>query len=143
MDNRPGKASSMVGDSARTDAQERDHELPPNVFPNPQGKAAEEPTTDSSQPSIKLAKDTTLAEKRDIEARQIRGENPPQVKVPRSKRRGLFGRFTLLAEVEEPKHYSRRKKWWITFVVALAAIAAPMGSTIIFRRPSQRNHPIA
>lgn len=60
-------------------------------------------------------------------------ENPPPVKVPRSKRRGLFARFTLLAEVEEPKHYARGTKWFITFVIALAAIAAPLGSTIIFR----------
>lgn len=59
--------------------------------------------------------------------------NPPPVKVPRSQRRGLFGRFTILAEVEEPKHYSRRKKWFITFVIALAAVAAPLGSAIIFR----------
>jgi len=55
------------------------------------------------------------------------------VKVPRSARRGLFGRFTILAEVEEPKHYGRRTKWFITFIVALAAAAAPMGSAIFFR----------
>ncbi|KAL8832365.1 MAG: hypothetical protein Q9191_000322 [Dirinaria sp. TL-2023a] len=58
-------------------------------------------------------------------------ENPPPVKVPRSKRRGLFARFALLAEVEEPKHYSQGTKWYITFIVALAAVAAPLGSTII------------
>ncbi|KAL9617781.1 MAG: hypothetical protein Q9160_007435 [Pyrenula sp. 1 TL-2023] len=54
------------------------------------------------------------------------------VKVRRSERRGLFGRFTLLAEVEEPKHYSRTTKWFITFVIAVAAAAAPLGSAILY-----------
>jgi hypothetical protein len=55
------------------------------------------------------------------------------VAVPRSKRRGLFGRFTLLAEVEDPKSYPRNTKWFITFVVAVGAMAAPMGSSIFYR----------
>ena len=59
---------------------------------------------------------------------------PPPVKVPRSKRRGLLGQFTILAEVEQPKNYPRRIKWFITFIVALAAIAAPLGTTIFFRK---------
>ncbi|MCJ1310068.1 hypothetical protein MMC25_003729 [Agyrium rufum] len=57
---------------------------------------------------------------------------PPAVKVPRSKRRGILGRFTVLAEVEQPLHYTRHQKWFITFVVASAAIAAPIGSAIFF-----------
>jgi hypothetical protein len=61
---------------------------------------------------------------------------PPPVKVPRSQRRGLFAGLTILAEVEEPKHYSRRTKWSITCVIALAAAAAPLGSTIFFRKHS-------
>ncbi len=58
---------------------------------------------------------------------------PPPVKVLRAKRRGLFARFTILAEVEEPKHYARGTKWFITFIIALAAVAAPLGSAIILR----------
>ena len=58
---------------------------------------------------------------------------PPPVKVPKARRRGLFARFSILAEVEEPKHYPRRTKWFITFIIALAAIAAPLGSAIILR----------
>ncbi|KAL2009874.1 hypothetical protein VTN00DRAFT_5681 [Thermoascus crustaceus] len=57
--------------------------------------------------------------------------------VPRSKRRGLFGQFTLLAEVENPKTYPRKTKWFITFVVAVAAAAAPLGSSIFFPSLSQ------
>lgn len=76
----------------------------------------------------------------DVEAQNagsdILSVSPAPVKVHRSQRRGLFGRFTIVAEVEEPKHYSRRTKWFITFVVAMAAVAAPMGSVIFFREPS-------
>ncbi|KAL8794142.1 MAG: hypothetical protein Q9195_003327 [Heterodermia aff. obscurata] len=56
---------------------------------------------------------------------------PSAVKVPRSKRRGLFAQFCVLAEVEEPKHYARKTKWFVTFIIALAAVAAPLGSSII------------
>lgn len=62
---------------------------------------------------------------------ETEGEAPTM--VPRSKRRGLFGQFTLLAEVENPKTYPRKTKWFITFVVAVAAAAAPLGSSIFFR----------
>lgn len=58
----------------------------------------------------------------------------PAVKVPRLKRRGLFGQLTLVAEVEDPKTYPRPMKWFITFVVAVAAVVAPMGSAIFFRK---------
>lgn len=56
------------------------------------------------------------------------------VVVPRPNRRGLFGQFTLLAEVENPKTYSRKKKWFVTFIVAWAGATAPMGSAILFRK---------
>lgn len=53
--------------------------------------------------------------------------------VPRAKRRGLFGRFTLLPEVERPYEYTNRMKWAITAIIAFAAMAAPMGSSIFYR----------
>ncbi|GKZ30272.1 hypothetical protein AbraIFM66950_008535 [Aspergillus brasiliensis] len=59
-------------------------------------------------------------------------EQEGPVVVPRLKRRGLFGQLTLLAEVENPKVYPRKTKWFITFVVAVAGAAAPMGSSIFF-----------
>lgn len=57
--------------------------------------------------------------------------------IPRSKRRGLLGRFTIVPEVENPKEYQRRTKWIITALIALAAAAAPMGSAIFLREYSQ------
>jgi hypothetical protein len=56
------------------------------------------------------------------------------VKVPRSRRRGLLGRFALVAEVQNPYDYDNNLKWFITFIVALAGAAAPMGSSIFFRK---------
>lgn len=60
-------------------------------------------------------------------------EQPLPNKVPRSKRRGFLGRCSLLAEIQEPKHYPRSTKWYITFVVSLAGATAPLASTVIFR----------
>lgn len=53
--------------------------------------------------------------------------------ISRGKRRGLLGRFTIVPEVERPHEYGRRTKWFITFLIALAAAAAPMGSAIFYR----------
>lgn len=60
-------------------------------------------------------------------------EQPLPTKVPRSMRRGLLGRCSLLAEVHEPKDYPRSTKWYVTFVVSLAGATAPLASTVIFR----------
>ncbi|KAJ5781665.1 uncharacterized protein N7518_010148 [Penicillium psychrosexuale] len=68
--------------------------------------------------------------------RQLTELGPP-IQVARSKRRGLFGQLALVAEVENPKTYPRRMKWFITFVVALAGATAPMGSAIFLPSLSQ------
>ncbi|KAJ6083937.1 hypothetical protein N7486_010737 [Penicillium sp. IBT 16267x] len=69
-------------------------------------------------------------------ARQSTELGPPIV-VPRLKRRGLFGQLTLIAEVEDPRTYSRKMKWFITFIVATAGVLAPLGSSIFFPSLSQ------
>jgi multidrug resistance protein len=56
---------------------------------------------------------------------------PDAVLVPRTQRRGLLARFTLIPEVENPYHYTRKTKWFLTFIVAFCAMAAPMGSAIV------------
>lgn len=70
----------------------------------------------------------------DTLVRRVTTELGPPIVVPRLQRRGLLGQITLLAEVGNPKTYSRRVKWFITFVVAMAAVVAPLGSSIIFRK---------
>lgn len=56
---------------------------------------------------------------------------PDAIVVPRSQRRGLLARFALIPEVENPEHYARQTKWFLTFIVAFCAMAAPMGSAIV------------
>lgn len=56
---------------------------------------------------------------------------PDAIIVPRSQRRGLLARFTLIPEVTNPEHYARKTKWFLTFIVAFCAMAAPMGSAIV------------
>jgi hypothetical protein len=53
--------------------------------------------------------------------------------VPRSKRRGLLGRLSIIPEVDRPYDYANCTKWLITLVVALAGAAAPLGSAIFLR----------
>lgn len=91
-----------------------------------------------SSVSITPSGQSTAADLQDIEIaddvlqRTITPKNPI-VKVPRAKRRGLFARFALVTEVTHPIDYKNRTKWFITFTVAIAAAAAPVGSGIIFR----------
>ncbi|KAK2592130.1 hypothetical protein QQS21_010168 [Conoideocrella luteorostrata] len=52
--------------------------------------------------------------------------------VSRSKRRGLFAGLAITPEVERPYEYKNSTKWSITGTVALAALAAPLGSSIFY-----------
>ena len=61
-------------------------------------------------------------------------EPPPAKPVPINERRGLLARLSLIPEVDEPKNYSPRAKWTITFIVAIAGAAAPTGSGILLRK---------
>ncbi|CZR59762.1 related to MFS multidrug resistance transporter [Phialocephala subalpina] len=57
--------------------------------------------------------------------------DPNAIVVPRYERRGLLAKWTLIAEVQSAYTYKRLTKWFITFLVALAAAAAPIGSAIL------------
>lgn len=57
----------------------------------------------------------------------------PLTIVPRSKRRGLLGKFAIVPEVERPYDYKNSTKWTITAAISLATAAAPMGSSIFYR----------
>lgn len=52
--------------------------------------------------------------------------------VPRSKRRGLFGRFSIVPEVDRPYDYRNSTKWGITATISAATAGAPMGSSIFY-----------
>ncbi|KAG9790940.1 MFS general substrate transporter, partial [Aureobasidium melanogenum] len=85
--------------------------------------------TPSEQSTAASAQDIEIAD--DVLQRTITPKRPI-VRVPRAERRGLFARFALVAEVTEPVDYKNGTKWFVTFIVAIAAAAAPIGSGIIF-----------
>lgn len=86
-----------------------------------------------SSPSTVIA-DNEDPENGDAAVTRVTTPRREAVKVPRPRRRGLLGRFSLVAEVQNPYDYSNKLKWFITFIVAFAAAAAPMGSSIFFRK---------
>ncbi|KAF7896088.1 hypothetical protein EAF00_006103 [Botryotinia globosa] len=68
-----------------------------------------------------------------IEALSPAVEHLPQVMiVPLLKRQGLLGLLTIIPEVEHPQSYKNGTKWFITFIVAVAGAAAPLGSAKFF-----------
>ncbi|EPS33330.1 hypothetical protein PDE_08292 [Penicillium oxalicum 114-2] len=96
---------------------------PPDSAARPANEQTAEPTTGSDEKNIQEPPAPLI--------RQFT-EPGPAIKVPRARRRGLFAQLTLIAEVEDPKTYSRKLKWFITFIVAVAGATAPMGSSIFF-----------
>ncbi|KAI0528191.1 major facilitator superfamily domain-containing protein [Xylaria bambusicola] len=52
--------------------------------------------------------------------------------VPKESRRGLLPWLSLTPEVDNPTHYNNSLKWVLTLFVAIAASAAPMGSSILY-----------
>ena len=55
------------------------------------------------------------------------------ISVPRSQRRGLWARLSLIPEVEKPTEYKNSQKWIMTVIVALAAATGSTGSSIFYR----------
>jgi hypothetical protein len=52
----------------------------------------------------------------------------PSNVIPRNKRRGLFAQLVIgIPEIDDPVQYSPKTKNFIVFIIAFAAIAAPMG----------------
>ncbi|KAJ5424141.1 Major facilitator superfamily domain general substrate transporter [Penicillium cf. griseofulvum] len=57
---------------------------------------------------------------------------PGIVFVPRSERRGLLGRFSVIPEITSPRDYGNGTKWAMTVIVSFAAITSSTGSSIFF-----------
>ncbi|KAE8328369.1 major facilitator superfamily domain-containing protein [Aspergillus sergii] len=138
QDNQPRRTMEKEGASAA---------MPPDYAPREHERHAMDPPqritadTESDLHSISPEDHPPQAfEGKDEECRPSYASDTSRdaaVVVPRPNRRGLFGQFTLLAEVENPKTYSRKKKWFVTFIVAWAGATAPMGSAILFPALSQ------
>ncbi|CAI6342576.1 unnamed protein product [Periconia digitata] len=56
---------------------------------------------------------------------------PDAIIVESKCRRGLLARCSVIPEVVNSYHYTRRTKWFITTIVAFCAMAGPMGSGIV------------
>ena len=123
----------MAHDRARMEAQVLDHEATKR-HPFDKLEQESDPSDAASPPSLlEHTYGIIELEKQDVKALWD-DLTPPVVRVPLSKRKGLFGRFAVVAGVTEPKHNPRSTKWFITFVVALAGMVAPLVSTIVFRK---------
>lgn len=116
-----GTGKGEVG-AADNDDEEYDGDEPPEDDDMP--PLAEEPS--AGLQAIEIQRMHTQSRVTSTQSRS------PTV-VPRSKRRGLFGRLAVLPEVERPLEYPRKTKWLITLVIALSAACGPMGSSIFYR----------
>jgi len=110
-----------------TDVEKNSTSPTPSESPDDVHELHDETPQDASQPTSPISPDH---HKR---APSIASEVFESVPVTRSDRRGWLARVAIVAEVQEPKDYARRTKWFITFIVAVAAAAAPMGSGIVLR----------
>jgi multidrug resistance protein len=88
-------------------------------------------STSSDHSSTDPGEVSSKAKKRPATLSRTTSVLPDAILVPRTQRRGLLARFTLIPEVENPYHYTRKTKWFLTFIVAFCAMAAPMGSAIV------------
>jgi multidrug resistance protein len=88
-------------------------------------------STSSDNSSTDPGEVSSKAKKRPATLSRTTSVLPDAILVPRTQRRGLLARFTLIPEVENPYHYTRKTKWFLTFIVAFCAMAAPMGSAIV------------
>jgi hypothetical protein len=61
-------------------------------------------------------------------------EKPHPKPIPRSHRRGLLGRLTIIPEVANPYAYRNGTKWLMTIIVSLAEATSSFGSSIFYRK---------
>ena len=53
--------------------------------------------------------------------------------IPRSRRRGLLGRLTIIPEISNPYAYSNGTKWLMKIIVSMAACTSSFGSSVFYR----------
>ncbi|KAH8685708.1 major facilitator superfamily domain-containing protein [Tricladium varicosporioides] len=106
-----------------------EHPGAPTIKDDEDSKTERDQDSIHSQSSISVVEESPIEQQRS-KSRGSSNRSRAISVIPRSKRRGLLSRFTLIAEVERPYEYKRSTKWFITFLVALAAAAAPIGSAI-------------
>jgi hypothetical protein len=112
--------------SSDTSTAQDDSDLVPN-------KIEKRRSTDTSSGRVEDDGGDILAAVPDVEVDLENGEGAvlkraPSNVIPRNKRRGLFAQLVIgIPEIDDPVQYSPKTKNFIVFVIAFAAIAAPMG----------------
>jgi hypothetical protein len=107
----------------------------PDVAPPSDRTPSRRETDNSSTTNVEDDSGDTLAAVPDIEVDLENGDGTELKRkisniIPRTKRRGLFARLVIgIPEIDDPVQYPRRVKSFIVFIIAMAAIAAPMGYT--------------
>lgn len=84
--------------------------------------------TDDGTPTM----DAAARENQEVE--QKSHEEQPNGSIPAPMRTGFLSFLVIIPPIANTTHYSRRTKWMLTIVVALAALAAPLGSNILLRK---------
>jgi hypothetical protein len=108
---------------------------PPNITPQSNPTPSRRETDVSSTTNIKDDSGDVLAAVPDVDV-DVEKADGTELKrkisnvIPRTKRRGLFAQLVIgIPEIDDPVQYPRRVKSFIVFIIAMAAIAAPMGYT--------------
>lgn len=78
------------------------------------------------------AKDAAARENQEVE--QQTHEEQPNGSIPVPLRTGFLSFLVITPPIANTTHYNRRTKWMLTTIVALAALAAPLGSNILLRK---------
>lgn len=87
-------------------------------------------TTTEGTNDIVAVKDQDVEQQQIHEKKEQPNESSPQIPI----RSGFLSFIVIIPPVADSKDYDRRLKWLLTVIVALAALAAPMGSNILLRK---------
>lgn len=91
------------------------------------------PSSDPNSATIDTEKGQT---KQKVQPVPTGASLPSAVVIARRERSGLLSFLEIVPQVSNALDYSRSTKWFLTFVAAVVALPAPMGSSIFLREYS-------
>ncbi|KAG5363791.1 Quinidine resistance protein 3 [Yarrowia sp. B02] len=102
------------------------HHPSPTKLQHSESYSSRETSSPSPEAASVVAEDVVPEEKAKVDPTAWREHI-----VPKSERRGLLAALCVVPEVTEPRDYPSNIKWFLTGVVSLAAMAAPLGTSIM------------
>jgi hypothetical protein len=131
----PEKVDVEAGQSASQDRGPDEISKPASAVDSGYKKEeVEEDSVHSIEHSIHSVQPATEESRHESKSKASSVHSRALTTVPLSQRRGLFAKLSLIPEVERPYDYANKTKWLITLIVSIAAAAAPLGSSIFFRK---------